>query len=299
MVNAQLEIDRFWERHPGLDKSQPVWVEGEHICTDCCKTFKRAQDLKGHHTKGKCQWKTASRVGTRAWKAARRARKVAAQQRVGTVRLREEQLENVHDMVYLGVDISADGDTSRAMESRMMKADVVYRSLRHVWHSKILSTRLKLDIYTSAVVSVARYGCECWDFGESARKRLGAWNCRKLVSISGFSFKEEYAAPEVDLVGMVRAQRLEWAGHLLRAEESYLPRRVAVAELERFQSIGRPGGLFMDMPEFQKHTDIDGLVQIALNRERWRWWVQRFHREWGEKLIRKHSIEKWKKDLDI
>ena len=168
----------------------------------------------------------------------------------------------------------------------------MYNKLHHIWHSKILSTRIKLDIYSAAVVSVLIYGCEIWVLDKAALDKLRAWNCRKLVVISGFDFREEYLAPEVDVAGAVRTRRLLWAGDILTAQEDFLPRRVAVAELNTFQSLGRPGGLFMDMPEFRNHTDIDGLVQIILNKPVWRRWVDRIGVEWREALLKKHMCGK-------
>ena len=50
------------------------------------------------------------------------------------------------------------------------------------------------------------------------------------------------------VVSWLRAQRLQWAGHLLRAEEKYLPGRVARADLKRHCAGWNSHGIFMDVP---------------------------------------------------
>ena len=42
------------------------------------------------------------------------------------------------------------------------------------------------------------------------------------------SYREESLEPSVDLVALVRARMLRWLGHVLRAEESYLLKKVVV-----------------------------------------------------------------------
>ena len=46
--------------------------------------------------------------------------------------------------------------------------------------------------------------------------------------MTGRSHKQEAVEPSVDLVALVRARRLKWLGHMLRAEESYLLNKVVV-----------------------------------------------------------------------
>ena len=70
-----------------------------------------------------------------------------------------------------------------------------------------------------------------------------------------------------DLVGMVRARRLAWAGQLLCAEETFWARRIALAELERHGSGGQPGGVFMDAP---KGVSVEELVLLARDGVHWK-----------------------------
>ena len=83
VLNAPDAVDDYWAASEH-DRSMPIWPAGVFTCEDCCKTYKRLQDLKGHHTKGNCEFKCASRMGTRAHLLAKRKRKAAAQLAAGS-----------------------------------------------------------------------------------------------------------------------------------------------------------------------------------------------------------------------
>ena len=137
--------------------------------------------------------------------------------------------------------------------------------MNKVWHSKLLSKRLKRDIYRAAVISIATYGCECWVLNKKAMEKLRAWNCKRLVVLSGLGFREEYMTPTVDIVQLIRKQRLKWAGQVLRREDSYLPRRILIGEWKELQA-PRDGGLLVDAPRM----DIEGLIMLAKDIETWK-----------------------------
>ena len=144
----------------------------------------------------------------------------------------ERGLKAAFTFRYLGIWFSADGSRELGRVVRMDQAADRFRQLGSVWNSSELSVQLKLRIYEAGVYSVLAYGCECWDLTERAGTALRAWNARRLAMITGREIREEYLEPLFDLLGYARARRLKWAGQLLRADVSFLPRRVAIAELE-------------------------------------------------------------------
>jgi hypothetical protein len=77
--------------------------------------------------------------------------------------------------------------------------------------------------------------------------------------ITGKDTREEFRNPVFDLLRSIRGRRLKWAGEVLRREETYLPRRVALAELRRYEG-GKAGGIFQDAP---KGVSVEELVELA------------------------------------
>ena len=119
-----------------------------------------------------------------------------------------------------------------------------YKQMGSLWNSSGLSVGLKLRLYIAGVYFVLVYGCECWNLTEKVVTALRAWNARRLSMITGREIREEYLTPAFDLVNSARARRLKWAGQLLRGEESFLPRKVAMAELTGLGGEVCQGGFF-------------------------------------------------------
>jgi len=66
-------------------------------------------------------------------------------------------IEYVERFTYLGSVISSDGDVEAGINTRLAKAAAVFRRLDNVWRSSTLSLKIKLDLYTSLIVSTAIY----------------------------------------------------------------------------------------------------------------------------------------------
>ena len=72
---------------------------------------------------------------------------------------------------------------------------------------------------------------------------------------------------------MIRASRLRWVGHVLRAEEPYLVRKVLVSYMQYKTAEGGQlpvGSLLMDFPAYET---ADQFIALAQDREEWNLWV--------------------------
>ena len=268
---AEEAIKDFW-KSSGLDPGCTIPEQpGLNRCPCCNKEFKRPQDVKAHATRG-CPWAEASRVGTRAEKAVKKAKQVKAQEAAGVVMLQDQRLENVFNFGYRGFLFQADGDRTPALEQRMAIARSRFGELHEVWRSPKISTDAKIRIYACAVVSVLTYGNEIWLFSEKIKAKLRGWNARCLALITGREHREETVDPTFDILERLRARRLRWAGHILRSEESNLLRRVLLAEAQQELEAGHAtaGGLLMDAPTFRS---VEELLGFAEDREGWRFLV--------------------------
>ena len=268
-------IDAFWESQDVFERDKPAWIHGEIRCRNCCKDrtvsgtlFKSEKSLKDHH---KCKWKTASRAGTRAERLVISKRKKRAMEARGQVLMEGEPLKHAFTFTYLGYDFRADGKAEHAIEERMRKAALRFSRLCHIWKSKELDITLKLRLYAAAVVSVLVYGSEAWPVSDKVIKWVGAWNARRLSFITDREIRDEYVVPSFDIVARIRARRLTWAGHLLREKDTHLPRRVAIARLQKdlqeHSSLSATTGLFQDAPD---HMSFEELKELAQDRKLWR-----------------------------
>lgn len=135
MLNASSAVDEFWSSS-GLNIESAIEKAGEIRCKWCNKTYKRAQDLKSHHTKkivkGGCKFRPKSRAGSRAEKAVIRSKRKRAQSKEGTVWLGDCKLSNVYAFKYLGFMFLADGDRRQAAIIRMGMAKTGFGQLFHI-----------------------------------------------------------------------------------------------------------------------------------------------------------------------
>jgi len=132
-------------------------------------------------------------------------------------------IEYVERFTYLGSVISSDGDVEADINTRLAKAAAVFRQLDNVWRSSTLSLRIKLDLYTSLIVSTAIYASQTWKSIARICQQLDVFHQRNLRKILGITWKNHVTNMEVlSRTGQQRLQnivaeiRLRMAGHIIR-----------------------------------------------------------------------------------
>ena len=79
-----------------------------------------------------------------------------------SIQLKGEYIEDVEQFTYHGSVVSRDGGTDRDSKSRLGKVTVVFKTLRFIWISQVISVKTKLRIFNTNVKSVLLYACETW-----------------------------------------------------------------------------------------------------------------------------------------
>ena len=87
----------------------------------------------------------------------------------------------------------------------------------------MLSFTIKLDLYTSLIVSTAIYASETWKSTAKIRQQLDVFHQRNLQKILGITWKDHVTKMEVlsrtgqrGLQDIVAERRLQAAGHIIR-----------------------------------------------------------------------------------
>jgi len=132
-------------------------------------------------------------------------------------------IEYVERFTYLGSVISSDGHFAADVNTRLAKAAAVFRRLDNVWRSSTLSFKIKLDLYTSVIVSTAIYASETWKSTARICQQLDVFRQRNLRKILGITWKDH--VPNMELLSwtgqrrlqdIVAERRLRMAGHIIR-----------------------------------------------------------------------------------
>ena len=149
--------------------------------------------------------------------------------------------------------------------------------MRNIWASKTTPLKLKLRLYRTGVCSRLVYGSEAWCLDKKACAILNGANSRMMARITGKSIKDEASSSTrtFDIIRWIRARRLQWVGHILRAEnrrrverpaeEPRLIYRVIYRAIEFMYDHNKEGDLLQDVPE---HSNWDDLSKQAEDKSR-------------------------------
>lgn len=164
------------------------------------------------------------------------------------------EVERVKSFTYLGSMVNESCTTTKEIERRINLGLFKFQQLRKpLWNQSSVSIETKLTVYKATVLSTVLYGSETWTCSDSDYAKLNAFHTKKLRSILGLKrdqihnkdlFQKTRSFPLEDLV---RKNRLRWAGHVRRLDESRLPKKVLFGSLNMGKtSRGRPKKNWLD-----------------------------------------------------
>jgi hypothetical protein len=124
------------------------------------------------------------------------------------------------------------------IDKRIASAGYVFHQLGgRVWGSGSLSTRTKVQLYTSLVLSVLLYAAETWTLTHAQLGRLEVFHNRCVRRLKGVSLLDRVRTTDLHamaprtatIASSILKFRLRWIGHLARRQEDYLPRQMLFA----------------------------------------------------------------------
>jgi hypothetical protein len=162
---------------------------------------------------------------------------VGSMRKFQNLRIGNKEFEGVFEFKYLGNIIENKNRNDRCIKERIQAGNKAYYVNLQMLQSKIIYRRSKLQIYKTLIRSVVTYGAEIWTLTvteENALRRLerkvlrkiygpvmdnGVWRIRYNSELRKFMGGE-------DIVRFVKAQRIQWLGHVERMDETAMPKRV-------------------------------------------------------------------------
>ena len=155
------------------------------------------------------------------------------------LRIYGTRLAVVKSFVYLGSTISHDGSLDNEIKERIAKASSAFGRLEErVWSDRNLTINTKLSVYKTCVLSALLYASEVWTVYQRHVKLLERFHQQCLRRI--LSIKWQNRTPDTEVLSkahtlsisaLLMRNQMRWAGHLIRMDDSRLPKQLFYGEL--------------------------------------------------------------------
>ena len=83
--------------------------------------------------------------------------------------------ETVSDFIFLGSQITADGDCSHEIKRRLLLGKEAVTNLDSILKSRDITLSTKVHLVKAMVFPVVMYGCESWTVKKAERQRIDAF----------------------------------------------------------------------------------------------------------------------------
>ena len=88
--------------------------------------------------------------------------KIMASGPITSWQIDEETMETVSDFIFLGSQITADGDCNHEIKRRLLPGRKAMTNLDSIFKSRHITLPIKVRIVKAMVFPVVMYGCESW-----------------------------------------------------------------------------------------------------------------------------------------
>ena len=88
-----------------------------------------------------------------------------------------ETVETVSDFIFLGSNITADGDCSHEIKRRLLLGRKVMTNLDSIFKSRDITLPTKVRLVKAMVFPVVMYGCVSWTIKKAEHQKLMFLNC--------------------------------------------------------------------------------------------------------------------------
>ena len=133
------------------------------------------------------------------------------------------QIEGETDFIFLGSEITADGDCSHEIKRCLLLERKVMINLDSLLKSRDITLSTKVHLVKAMVFPVVMYRCESWTIKKAEHQKIDAfelWCWRRLLRVpwtarrSNKSILKEIS-PGCSLEGLMLKLKLQYFGHLM------------------------------------------------------------------------------------
>ena len=131
--------------------------------------------------------------------------------------------ETVRDFIFLGSNITADGDCNREIQRHSFLGRKAMINLDSILKRRDITLPIKVHLVKAMVFPVVMYGCESWTIKKAECQRIdafGLWGWRKFLRVPWTARRSKHSilleiSPEYSLKGLMLKLKLHYFGHLM------------------------------------------------------------------------------------
>lgn len=200
-----------------------------------------------------------------------------------SITIGQQTFERVTSFDYLGSRIAESGSISEEIQKRITIGNKGMFGLMRIFRSKELRRRTKIEVYKWLLRPAVLYGSEAWTLSQTDEQKLARFERKVLRNIFGpiqdqngtwrHRYNHELSAlfGEPNITAVARANRLRWAGHVARMNESRVAQRLMNARLYTERRRGRPRTRWTeDVETDAAKIGVRNWRTAAQDREGWR-----------------------------